>query len=133
MDNGNEQNNYKKLKKLSEAYFKSRIVPVRDKNGAIIQDMSDKLPYTVTGYCCAIGLSGTEEITNINNPKCMQLVKRSLLLIESYAEERLFNKDSFSGAKLFLEINFPRWSKAAASSDEESDDESLCLFEKWGK
>ena len=26
-----------------------------------------------------------------------------------YAEEKLFFKDSFSGTKLFLSVNFPRW------------------------
>ena len=31
------------------------------------------------------------------------------LTIEENAEEKLFSKDTFHGAKLFLETNFKRW------------------------
>ena len=77
-----------------------------DKNGAVLWE--DK-PLTVTGLALALGCSSREELFSFRNKKTKALIDRALLKVEEEAEEKLFSKDSFQGAKLFLSCNFKRW------------------------
>ena len=61
-----------------------------------------------------------------------KLIERALLRIESFGEEKLFSKDSFSGTKLFLEKNFSRWGDIG-EEDESLDEEDLDILKKWAR
>lgn len=110
------------MKKLTEdsakkrilAYFASRMTEKRDTEGNVLLNKSgevlyDEKPCTVTGLALALGFSQREALFQIKNKKIKVLVDRALLKIEEYAEEKLFCKDTFHGAKLFLEANYKRW------------------------
>ncbi len=96
------------------AYFASRRVEKRDSDGNVLVNkcgevLYDEKPCTVTGLSLALGFSQREELFEVKNKKVKVLVDRALLKIEEYAEEKLFCKDTFHGAKLFLEANYKRW------------------------
>ena len=112
----------KAVKKLTEdltkkricAYFVSRRVEKRDAEGNVLVNKSGEVlyeerPCTVTGLALALGFSDREALFSIKNKKIKVLVDRALLKIEEDAEEKLFCKDTFHGAKLFLETNYKRW------------------------
>ena len=46
-------------------------------------------------------------------------MRMSAMRVEEYAEERLFSKEAFSGVKLFLAVNFDRWSDGEAVDEGE--------------
>lgn len=101
-------------KKRICAYFASRRVEKRDAEGNVLMNKSGEVlyeekPCTVTGLALALGFSQREALFEIKNKKVKVLVDRALLKIEEYAEEKLFCKDTFHGAKLFLEANYKRW------------------------
>ncbi|MBE6551578.1 MAG: hypothetical protein E7665_05515 [Ruminococcaceae bacterium] len=126
------------IKRKGDAYFRSRRTVRTDKNGLPVRDDEGNIlfgsdaPYTVTGYAEAIGLGTVEELFVFPDEERQLLVKKALLRIEAYAEEHLFNKDSFPGAKLFLSVNFKRWSDKVAE-DEGIDEEAKSALDKWGK
>lgn len=110
------------MKKLTEevakkricAYFDSRRVEKRDPEGHVLlskggEVLYEEKPCTVTGLALALGFSDRDALFAIKNKKIKALVDRALLKIEEYAEEKLFCKDTFHGAKLFLEANYKRW------------------------
>jgi len=130
------------IKRRGEKYFSDRKMPKCDKNGYVMRDedgnviYGDDAPYTVTGYAHAIGLSSVDDLFSFEDEERSELIKKALLRIESYAEEHLFNKDSFAGAKLFLTVNFKRWSACDASSSvsgEPESEETRSIMEKWGQ
>lgn len=77
-----------------------------NKSGEVLYE---EKPCTVTGLALALGFSERETLFGIKNKKIKVLVDRALLKIEEDAEEKLFCKDTFHGAKLFLETNYKRW------------------------
>jgi len=102
------------VKKRICAYFDSRRVEKRDQEGNVLlskggEVLYDEKPYTVTGLALALGFSDRDALFGIRNKKIKVLIDRALLRIEEYAEEKLFCKDTFHGAKLFLEANYKRW------------------------
>ena len=110
------------MKKLTEdlvkkricAYFASRRVEKRDGEGNLLVNKSGEVlyaekPCTVTGLALALGFSERDSLFAIKNKKIKVLIDRALLKIEEDAEEKLFCKDTFHGAKLFLETNYKRW------------------------
>ena len=123
-----------KAEKGIRAYFTSRRTPRLDKNGEILRNNAGEIlyeekPCTVSGLVLALGLSRREELDLIQDEKIKALVDRALLRIEESAEEKLFQKDSLQGTKLFLAANFPRW-KESQELPEETDDRGL--FALWG-
>ena len=121
------------MKKLTEetatekisAYFASRRVEKRNGEGEVLLGKNGEIQYeekpcTVTGLALALGLS-REELFEMKDKKIRALVDRALLKIEESAEEKLFCKDTFHGAKLFLENNFKRWQDAGQDSFEPQD------------
>ena len=110
------------MKKMTEeqvtqricAYFDSRKIERRNQEGDVMigkggEVLYEEKPCTVTGLALALGFSRREEIFSIKNKKIKALVNRALSRIEENAEEKLFSKDTFHGAKIFLEVNFERW------------------------
>ena len=110
------------MKKLTEeyvtkkicGYFASRRVERRNGEGEVMlgkggEVLYDERPCTVTGLALALGFSSREEFSSVKNKKIKALIDRALLKIEESAEEKLFSKENFHGAKLFLETNFERW------------------------
>ena len=121
------------VKKRIQAYFESRKVPRRGAEGEILlgkggEILFDERPCTVTGLALALGFSQREELEGIKNKKIKALVNRALLRIEEYAEEKLFFKDTFHGAKLFLEANYKRWQGEVAEENT-----SLGIFTAWAE
>ncbi len=92
------------MKKLHHAALKEQI------EGYFSRCEEEKRPPTVTGLSLALGCSAREELLAYTDRRRGQLVRNALLRIENGAEEKLFSKEYFSGAKLFLEVNFSRWS-----------------------
>lgn len=128
--------NLKEVKSRVEEYFNSRLAPLTDKNGNILTDENGEiikriaLPYTLTGLALAVGLESREELFKFEDPEINRFLRMSAMKVEEYAEERLFSKEAFSGVKLFLAVNFERWS--GSESDDESDEYSVPeYFEKW--
>ncbi len=119
-------NTLNELKKRVDGYFESRLAPVTDKNGVPITDECGKiikkvsLPYTLTGLALAVGCESRDELFTFEDPEMNRFMKMSVLKVEEYAEERLFNKEAFSGVKLFLAVNFDRWRDGADTCDEDS-------------
>lgn len=102
------------LSRAIETYFASLTRPmlnaageaVADKNGA---PLMVSRAATVSGLALFLGYRSREELERIGTKKEKALVERALLRIEAAAEEKLFEKDCFQGAKLFLSVNFKRW------------------------
>ncbi len=104
------------------AYFESRRTPARDADGSILTRKGGGVVYeekaaTVTGLALALGCSSREELFDIKEGQRKALVERALMRIEEAAEEKLFCKDTFQGAKLFLSANFKRWREGEEESE----------------
>lgn len=132
--------NAKDLQKRIEEYFESRLEPVRDKNGNPVLDgdgnpkRDTARPATLTGFALALGLESREALYEFKDGRMRRLIRQGILKIEEYAEERLFSKDGFSGIKLFLSVNFERWSNAKAEEPEDGEEVVLSdEIKKWAK
>ena len=126
-----------KLNAAIEEYFSGRRKQKLDRGGEPLCDASgepiyEELPCTVTGLAYFLGLCSRDELFSFKDPKMKRLIERALLRIESFGEEKLFSKDSFSGTKLFLEKNFSRWSDID-KEDEGFDEEDLDILRKWAR
>ncbi len=118
------------MKKMTEefvtkricSYFESRKVERKNQEGDVMvgkggEVLYEEKPCTVTGLALALGFSRREELFAIKNKKIKALIDRALSRIEENAEEKLFSKDTFHGAKLFLETNFDRWRGEGSGED----------------
>ncbi len=116
-------------------YFDSRKTEKRDQEGQVLlgkggEILYEEKPCTVTGLALALGFSDRESLFEIDNKKIKALVDRALLTIEENAEEKLFSKDTFHGAKLFLETNFKRW---RGEGEEVDTDSALGVCTLWAE
>ncbi|MBR5459374.1 MAG: hypothetical protein IKV53_00780 [Clostridia bacterium] len=117
--------NARELEKRIDKYFKSRLREQIGKNGEVVLDSHGKpiknqdIPFTLTGLALALGLDSREALYSFEDEEMQRLVRRAVMRIEEYAEERLFSKDSFSGVKLFLTVNFDRWQDNGESVEDE--------------
>lgn len=106
------------------AYFAARRRMLCDKNAEPLLSEDGQVLYefyrapTVTGLAHALGFSTREQMLAVSDKKSAEAIASALLIIEEYAEEKLFSKESFSGTKLFLSVNFPRWRQAEAAEAE---------------
>lgn len=121
-------------KRRLREYFRSRRVEKRAQDGSFLTDKSgavmvEEKPATVTGLALALGLSSREELFTLGDKKVKALIDRALLKIEEEAEEKLFSKDSFQGAKLFLSCNFKRWQ----GETEEMPASDLGIYADWAE
>lgn len=67
-------------------------------------------PLTVTGLALHLGFTSRQALLNYQGKKAfVDTVMRAKLRIESYAEERLYDRDGCRGAMFSLERNFRNW------------------------
>lgn len=124
------------IRQKIDAYFASRKTPLLAKDGTPVPDADGRAiyeitrPLTVTGLARALGYCSREEMLSERDKKSAEAIASALLAIEEYAEEKLFYKESFSGTKLFLSVNFPRWRTGGATEEAESFPEA---YEPWAK
>ena len=123
---------YQQLEKKVREYFAQRKTPRIGADGEVLRDKTGAVLYeekaaTVTGLAFYLGFSSREEMLSIQEKKTKALFDRALLKIEEQAEEKLFCKDCFQGAKLFLAANFKRWREE--SKEEVNVD--LGVFSAW--
>lgn len=126
---------YRTAKEKIDSYFESRKIIKRDKKGeAVVSENGEyefeEKPSTVTGLALALGFSRRDELFEVKDEKIKVLIDRALLMIEEKAEEKLFDKESFNGTKLFLATNFPRWQEEFTGDPENTD---LGVFSSWAK
>ena len=58
--------------------------------------------------------------TFTKNKGVLREIRKAILQVEEYAEERLFSKESnTAGIKLYLAVNFKRWSQDELEGDSE--------------
>lgn len=128
----------KEVQKRIKAYFDSRYGPVLDRNKAPVTDENGNTMYEITnpptlsGLALWLGLDEREKLTSFTKNKAIiHDVKCAVLKIEEYAEERLFFKDAnTAGIKLYLAVNFKRWSGEELNAD---DDELPQEYNKWAE
>ena len=115
------------VQKRIDAYFESRYGPVLDRNHNPVCDSDGNYIYeivrppTLSGLALAIGLDSREELTLFTaNTAILRDVRRAMLRVEEYAEEKLFSKESnTTGIKLYLAVNFKRWSGEEVTDESE--------------
>lgn len=72
-------------------------------------------PPTVTGLAYALGFATRQSLLDYQGKKqFVDTITRAKLYIESYTEQRLFDRDGVNGAKFSLEHNF-RWNSGGAA------------------
>ena len=92
--------------------------PRLDKYGNPI--IADAHPPTVPGLAYALGVSSRQSLLNYQGLKqFVDAITRSKLYIESYTEERLFDRDGVNGAKFSLVNNFRGWRERPADESEQ--------------
>lgn len=104
------------LQAAIDAYFEAcKGKPLTDENGAAVTDkygapiVVGAHPPTVTGLAYALGFSSRKALLDYQGRKQFcNTITRAKLYIESYTEQRLFDRDGVNGAKFSLEHNF-RW------------------------
>lgn len=76
-----------------------------DKWGNVV--MAHVRPPTITGLALALGFTSRQSLLNYQGKAAfVDTITRAKLRVESYAEERLFDRDGAAGAKWSLACNF---------------------------
>lgn len=88
-----------------------REVPVLDKHGKPV--IVGAKPLTITGLAHAVGLTRRGFLNYRYRPAFAHVVARARARVECYTEERLFDRNGFSGAR-FLLLTVFGWGKPAA-------------------
>lgn len=118
---------YKTVEELQaaiDAYFEDcQGKPLLDDSGGVVTDkygvpiIVGAHPPTVTGLAYALGFSSRKALLDYQGRKAFcNTITRAKLYIESYTEQRLFDRDGINGAKFSLEHNF-RWRSDNPSED----------------
>lgn len=95
--------------------------PVIDKSGVPV--IVNNHPPTVSALALALGFSSRLDLLNFDGKKSfMTCLERALLRIETFTEERLFDKGGYTGAKFCLINNFKGWNE---KSDVDTTSETL--------
>lgn len=111
-----------------DAYFREcEGRPLLDEAGNVLTDkygapiIVNRHPPTITGLALALGFTTRQGLLNYQAKReFVDTITRAKSLIESYAEERLFDRDGVQGARFSLTNNFKGWREKPAD-DEESD------------
>lgn len=103
--------------RLLRGYFeKCREEPLLDEEGNIVYQKNGEptmigvKPPTVAGLACALGFLSRQDFLEYKG-KFVEVVARGRLMLEQYAEERLYDKDGLQGAKFTLTNNFQGWAE----------------------
>lgn len=107
------------LKAACDSYFNSREFILRDKWGQPITDpetgevLKDTKPLTLSGLALHIGVSTPTlwryrktAAAGLCRPDYAQVVQEAVQRIESYAEERIYDKDGQRGSQFVLQVGF---------------------------
>lgn len=110
----------KQIQKKIDEYFESCFRPVvtlnketheyetiRDNEGNIFKEQYK--PFTITGLADALDMTRQSLLNYSKNEEFFDTITRAKRKCESYAEERLFDKDGANGAKFSLANNFEGW------------------------
>lgn len=85
---------------------------VLDRNGRPILDGA--VPLTMTGLQLALGFRSRQSLCDYRGRRAFRdVIERARLRVENYTEERLFDRDGFSGAAWLLTTAFS-WGREAA-------------------
>jgi len=112
-------------------YFRSRKIEKKGSDGEVLvakngEVLYEEKPCTVTGLAFALGYNRREELEEVSDPKIKALIDRALLRIEESAEEKLFCKDTYNGAKIFLATNFKRWASGEENPEMQNPELGVC-------
>lgn len=129
-------------KKLCKEYFESCYKPLFDKNGELRRDANGDVikiqvrPFSITGLALKLGMdndtllrwcagvfddfSEEDELYLIST-----VLKQAKQRIEQYAEERLYDREGFNGARFNLDTNFGWKTQKEAAEIEKM------RFEQW--
>lgn len=119
------------LEAAVDAYFKECEGEIlRDENGEPMlykgqPVITGQRPPTITGLAYALGFKSRQALLNYQGRKQFHdTILRAKLRIESYTEERLFDRDGVNGARFSLTNNFSGWSEhpTPAQSGRHEDD-----------
>lgn len=113
------------LQAAIDAYFEDcRGHPLLDDCGNAVLDkygnpvIMEARPPTVTGLAYALGFTSRKALLDYQGRKQFcNTITRAKLYIESYTEQRLFDRDGVNGAKFSLINNFSGWSDKPAAPD----------------
>ena len=106
----------KELEIKAEEYFKN---------------VAEEIP-TVSGLALAMGFKSRGELLNFSGPdKLKKAAERALLRLESILEGKLYNKETYNGAKTVLESNF-NWNDAKDDAKAQTINEVRRLLEGVG-
>ncbi len=105
------------VERLIQGYFeKCRGEPLLDEEGNMIYQrngeptMVGAKPPTVAGLAHALGFLSRQDFLEYKG-KFAEVIARGRLMLEQYAEERLYDKDGLQGAKFTLTNNFQGWAE----------------------
>lgn len=114
------------LREKIEEYFGEycKGTPALDVNGNEAADKYGRTIYenwhrpTVTGLARYLGFKSRQALINYQGRKeFCDIITEAKMRIEEYAEERLYDRDGFNGARFNLINNFRGWSDKASSED----------------
>ncbi|HBF64541.1 MAG TPA: hypothetical protein DDW34_00865 [Clostridium sp.] len=115
---------------LMQDYFKMcKGEPLQDENGSVVYQkngeptMVGARPPTVSGLACSLGFLSRKDFLEYKG-KYAEVVAQARLMLEGYAEERLYDKDGLQGAKFTLTNNFQGW------ADKTREDYDIQIYEK---
>lgn len=78
--------------------------PIIDKHGHPV--MIGEKPLTITGLALSLGMTRRSLLNYKRRPAFARVVTRARLKVECYTEERLFDRNGYSGARFVLETCF---------------------------
>ena len=91
---------------------------IRNEDGSIATDKygdpvkENVRPLTITGLALALGFTSRQALLNYQGKEeFVDTIMRAKLIIENYAETRLYDKDGCNGAKFNLSNNFNGWNE----------------------
>ncbi|WMI80361.1 terminase small subunit [Anaerotignum sp. MB30-C6] len=103
------------LEGIIQDYFKKcRREVLRDEYGSVVYQKNGEptlvgvQPPTVAGLAFALGFLSRQDFLNYKG-KFSETIARARLMLEGYAEARLYDKDGLHGAKFTLTNNFQGW------------------------
>lgn len=89
--------------------------PIIDKHGKPV--IVDEKPPTITGLAHALGMTRRGFLNYRYRPAFARVVARARMQVETYTEERLFDRDGFSGARFLLLTCFG-WGEPTSEKEE---------------
>lgn len=107
----------KEMQDIIDKYFKSCEGEVlKGEDGEVVLNkygqpvILGRKPPTVTGLALALGFTSRQTLLNYADKKeFVDTITRAKMIIEEYAESRLYDKDGVNGAKFNLINNFKGW------------------------